>query len=47
LAKSWQLEKALLHYGEALRLTPDNEEAKLNFLSAQRMLNAKKSRTKQ
>jgi tetratricopeptide (TPR) repeat protein len=47
LAKSWQLEKALLHYGEALRLTPDNEEAKLNFLSAQRMLNARKSRTKQ
>jgi tetratricopeptide (TPR) repeat protein len=46
LVKRWQLEEALLHYGEAFRLNPD-EEAQLNFLSTQRMINTRKSKAKQ
>ena len=41
LAKRWQLEEALLHYGEALRFNPGYDEDRLNFLSIQLMLNAK------
>jgi len=47
LVNRWQLEEALLHYGEALRLKPDYEDVQLNFLSTQRLHNARKSRTKQ
>jgi len=47
LVKRWQLEEALVHYGEALRLKPGYDEALLNLLSTQRMLNARRSKTKQ
>ena len=47
LVKRWQLKEALLHYGQALHLKPDSEEARLNFLSTQRMLNTRRSKTKQ
>ena len=47
LAKRWQLEEALLHYGEALRLKPNYDEARLNYISTQRMIESRKLRNKQ
>ena len=47
LAKRWQLEEALLHYGEALRLKPNYDETRLNYISTQRMIESRKSRNKQ
>ena len=44
LAKRCKLEEALLHYGEALRLNPGYDEAQLNFLSTQRMIESRKLR---
>jgi tetratricopeptide (TPR) repeat protein len=46
LAKRWELEEALLHYGEALRLKPDYDEAQLNFLSTQRMIESRNRRNR-
>jgi hypothetical protein len=42
--KQWRIEKAIYHYREALRLQPYDQEIRLNLLSAQRMLDAQKSR---
>jgi tetratricopeptide (TPR) repeat protein len=43
----WQLEKALLHYGEAISLKPDFDEARLQFLITRQMIERKKARTRQ
>lgn len=47
LVKRWELEEALLHYGQALRLDPGNQETRLNYLSTQRMLEARRLKSRQ
>jgi tetratricopeptide (TPR) repeat protein len=44
LVNRWQLEEALFHYKEALRLNPKDHEAQMNLSSVQRMIAAEKLR---
>ena len=47
LARRWQLEKTLMHYGEALRLKPNYDETRLNYINTQLMIESLKLRNKQ
>ena len=44
LVSRWRLEEAMHHYKEVLRLQPYDQEAQMNLLSVQQMLNAQRSR---
>jgi protein O-mannosyl-transferase len=46
LVSRWRLEEAMHHYREVLRLQPYDQEARMNLLSVQQMLNAQRLRGK-
>jgi hypothetical protein len=46
LVSRWRLDEAMYHYREVLRLQPYDQEARMNLLSVQQMLNAQRLRKK-
>ena len=47
LVNRWQLEEALVHYQEAVRLNPKDIETRMNLASVQQMIRARRARSRQ